>query len=75
MGNATGRKYATRAALVTIPTRRASEGTGGVTVLALASVPRLRVGLMWPGSAVPVSMRSLGTDRSLGKFPPARRLK
>ena len=29
---------------------------------------------VWPGSAVPVSMRSLGTDQSLGKFPPAGRL-
>ncbi len=39
--------------------------------LASASVRRLRVGLMWRGSVVPVSMRSLGTDRSLGNFPPA----
>ncbi len=43
-------------------------------VLASASVRRLRVGLVLRGSAVPVSMRSLGTDRSLGKFPPAGRL-
>ena len=31
MGKATGRKSTTRAALVDIPARRASEGTGGVT--------------------------------------------
>ncbi len=29
---------------------------------------------VWPGSAVPISMRSLGTDQSLGKFPPSSRL-
>ncbi len=34
---------------------------------ALASASVLRVALVWPGSAVSVSMRSLGTDRSLGK--------
>ena len=45
-----------------------------MSVLASASVHRLRVGLVWRGSVVPVSMRSLGTDRSLGKFPPAGRL-
>ena len=37
---------------------------------ASASVPRL-ARLVWPGSAVTVSMRSLGTDQSLDKFPPA----
>ena len=61
-----------RAAFVATPTRRAKEEwTGGV--MRLASVA-WRVGLVWRGSAVPVSMRSLGTDRSLVEFPPASRL-
>ena len=54
------------------PTRRASEETGGVA-LASASVPRSRVGLVWPVFSVPVSMRSLETDRSLGDFRAAGR--
>ncbi len=36
--------------------------------------PSLAIGIVWRGSIVPVSMRSLGADRSLGKFPPAGRL-
>jgi len=56
----------------TNPTRQ--RGDRRCHALASASVPRWRVGLVCPVSSVPVSMRSLATDRSLGEFRPAGRL-
>ncbi len=47
----------------------ASNPTGHV--LALANIPRSRVGLVWPVGSVPISTRSLRSGRSLGKFRPA----
>ncbi len=74
MGKATGRKLNDQggACSHTNPTRK--KAGRRCHALASASVRRLRVGLMWRGSVVPISMRSLGTDRSLGKSPPAGRL-
>src|SRR5208337_4467913 len=57
----------------TNPTRQ--RGDRRRHALASASVPRWRVGLVWPVFSVPVSMRSLETDRSLGDFRAAGRLK
>src|SRR5271166_1309782 len=56
----------------TNPTRQ--RGDRRRHALASASVPRWRVGLVWPVFSVPVSMRSLETDRSLGDFRAAGRL-
>ena len=56
----------------TNPTRQ--RGDRRCHALASASVPRWRVGLVCPVSSVPVSMRSIATDRSLGEFRPAGRL-
>ena len=56
----------------TNPTRQ--RGDRRRQVLASASVPCWRVGLVWPVFSVPVSMRSLETDRSLGDFRAAGRL-
>src|SRR5271157_2882035 len=57
----------------TNPTRQ--RGDRRRHALASASVPRWRVGLVWPVFSVPVSMRSLETDRSLGDFRAAGRLR
>src|SRR5208283_4263585 len=57
----------------TNPTRQ--RGDRRRHALASASVPRWRVGLVWPVFSVPVSMRSLETDRSLGDFRAAGRPK
>ncbi len=56
----------------TNPTRQ--RGDRQRQALASASVPCWRVGLVWPVFSVPVSMRSLETDRSLGDFRAAGRL-
>ena len=56
----------------TNPTRQ--QGDRRRHALASASVPRWRVGLVWPVFSVPLSMRSLETDRSLGDFRAAGRL-
>src|SRR5271165_5904292 len=56
----------------TNPTRQ--RGDRRRHALASASFPRWRVGLVWPVFSVPVSMRSLETDRSLGDFRDAGRL-